>query len=207
MKKGYGVFAFKTTRSYLVRTTSFKFRSFVGRIKVKLVSLLCFEKITCFRGWRKGLYLTCAVVSRDSLEDTTGRQNVVQESACVLNSNFTRETLVEITMNGTDAEFMPSQIRAIPSRRVVVNDPSHLPVDYSTTPGGTIFSTTPGGTFVLFWIISEAILCSVLSKLSFLYLRNNCYLLRHPVRWTEMFVCISQLIIFKYDLSVHFRIL
>ena len=30
-------------------------------------------------------------------------------------------------------------------RRVVLNDVSQLPNDYSTTPGGTFFSTTPGG--------------------------------------------------------------
>ena len=33
----------------------------------------------------------------------------------------------------------------IPTRKVIVNDPSELPEDYGTTPGGTIFSTTPGG--------------------------------------------------------------
>ncbi|KAF7669633.1 hypothetical protein LDENG_00166850 [Lucifuga dentata] len=36
---------------------------------------------------------------------------------------------------------------AIPStRRVIINDAAHMPHDYSTTPGGTLFSTTPGGT-------------------------------------------------------------
>ena len=35
--------------------------------------------------------------------------------------------------------------RDIPTRRVVLNDASQLPHDYSTTPGGTLFSTTPGG--------------------------------------------------------------
>ena len=35
--------------------------------------------------------------------------------------------------------------RAIPTKRITVNDPSQLPHDYSTTPGGTLFSTTPGG--------------------------------------------------------------
>ena len=35
--------------------------------------------------------------------------------------------------------------RDIPTRRVVLNDASQLPNDYSTTPGGTLFSTTPGG--------------------------------------------------------------
>lgn len=33
----------------------------------------------------------------------------------------------------------------IPTKKVVVNDPSEIPDDYGTTPGGTIFSTTPGG--------------------------------------------------------------
>ncbi len=35
--------------------------------------------------------------------------------------------------------------REIPSRRMIVNDISQLPYDYSSTPGGTLFSTTPGG--------------------------------------------------------------
>lgn len=37
--------------------------------------------------------------------------------------------------------------KAIPStRRVTISDSAHMPHDYSTTPGGTLFSTTPGGT-------------------------------------------------------------
>lgn len=41
--------------------------------------------------------------------------------------------------------------REIPSiRRVVLNDVSQLPADYSSTPGGTIFSTTPGGTRIVY---------------------------------------------------------
>lgn len=43
-----------------------------------------------------------------------------------------------------------SQCRDIPSRRVIINDASQLPSDYSTTPGGTIFSTTPGGTRIIY---------------------------------------------------------
>ena len=38
----------------------------------------------------------------------------------------------------------------IPIRRVVLNDPSAMPSDYSTTPGGTLFSTTPGGTRIIY---------------------------------------------------------
>ncbi|KAG5272709.1 hypothetical protein AALO_G00168480 [Alosa alosa] len=41
--------------------------------------------------------------------------------------------------------------RAIPStRRVIINDAAHMPHDYSTTPGGTLFSTTPGGTRIIY---------------------------------------------------------
>ncbi|XP_013869760.1 eukaryotic translation initiation factor 4E-binding protein 1 [Austrofundulus limnaeus] len=41
--------------------------------------------------------------------------------------------------------------KAIPStRRVAVNDADHMPQDYSTTPGGTLFSTTPGGTRIIY---------------------------------------------------------
>ncbi|KAK3091582.1 hypothetical protein FSP39_020950 [Pinctada imbricata] len=40
--------------------------------------------------------------------------------------------------------------REIPNRRVVLNDLSQLPNDYSTTPGGSIFSTTPGGSKIFY---------------------------------------------------------
>ncbi|XP_051533120.1 eukaryotic translation initiation factor 4E-binding protein 2-like [Myxocyprinus asiaticus] len=41
--------------------------------------------------------------------------------------------------------------QAIPTiRRVAINDAAHMPHDYSTTPGGTLFSTTPGGTRIIY---------------------------------------------------------
>ncbi|XP_071323045.1 eukaryotic translation initiation factor 4E-binding protein 2-like [Trachinotus anak] len=41
--------------------------------------------------------------------------------------------------------------REIPAvRRVAVHDAAHMPQDYSTTPGGTLFSTTPGGTRIIY---------------------------------------------------------
>ncbi|XP_062340366.1 eukaryotic translation initiation factor 4E-binding protein 1 [Osmerus eperlanus] len=41
--------------------------------------------------------------------------------------------------------------RAIPTtRKIIINDAAHMPQDYSTTPGGTIFSTTPGGTRIIY---------------------------------------------------------
>ncbi len=46
-------------------------------------------------------------------------------------------------MNGTAST--PEGTKGIPMRRVVVKDPSHMPSNYSETPGGTMFSTTPGG--------------------------------------------------------------
>ncbi|XP_054629268.1 eukaryotic translation initiation factor 4E-binding protein 1 [Dunckerocampus dactyliophorus] len=40
---------------------------------------------------------------------------------------------------------------AIPStRRVTIHDAEHMPHDYCTTPGGTLFSTTPGGTRIVY---------------------------------------------------------
>ncbi len=42
-------------------------------------------------------------------------------------------------------ERQTSDSLSIPERRVVIKDNSELPLDYSTTPGGTLFSTTPGG--------------------------------------------------------------
>ncbi|XP_041089730.1 eukaryotic translation initiation factor 4E-binding protein 1-like [Polyodon spathula] len=40
--------------------------------------------------------------------------------------------------------------RAIPTRRVTVEDASKVPHGYCTTPGGTVFSTTPGGTRIIY---------------------------------------------------------
>ncbi|XP_026194679.1 eukaryotic translation initiation factor 4E-binding protein 1-like [Anabas testudineus] len=35
-------------------------------------------------------------------------------------------------------------------RRVAIHDAAHMPQEYSTTPGGTVFSTTPGGTRIIY---------------------------------------------------------
>lgn len=43
-------------------------------------------------------------------------------------------------------DYQKTTAKAIPTtRRVTVSDAAHMPVDYSVTPGGTLFSTTPGG--------------------------------------------------------------
>lgn len=46
--------------------------------------------------------------------------------------------------------FQTTTTKAIPTRRVTINDSAHMPHDYSTTPGGTLFSTTPGGTRIIY---------------------------------------------------------
>lgn len=51
-------------------------------------------------------------------------------------------------MNNNSPKRKVSKNREIPGRRVVISDPSQLPADYSSTPGGTIFSTTPGGKLI-----------------------------------------------------------
>ncbi|KAK7895328.1 hypothetical protein WMY93_020653 [Mugilogobius chulae] len=44
-----------------------------------------------------------------------------------------------------------TRCRDIPAvRRVAILDAAHMPQDYSTTPGGTMFSTTPGGTRIIY---------------------------------------------------------
>ncbi|XP_026154122.1 eukaryotic translation initiation factor 4E-binding protein 1-like [Mastacembelus armatus] len=41
--------------------------------------------------------------------------------------------------------------REIPAvRRVAIHDAAHMPQEYSSTPGGTLFSTTPGGTRIIY---------------------------------------------------------
>ncbi|XP_064457295.1 eukaryotic translation initiation factor 4E-binding protein 1-like [Ornithodoros turicata] len=53
-------------------------------------------------------------------------------------------------MSAHSPERKMSDSCAIPTRRVLVNDASQLPIDYSSTPGGTIFSTTPGGSRIIY---------------------------------------------------------
>lgn len=38
-----------------------------------------------------------------------------------------------------------TESKSIPSKRLLITDPSQLPHDYSSTPGGSLYSTTPGG--------------------------------------------------------------
>lgn len=53
-------------------------------------------------------------------------------------------------MSAHSPERKMSDSCAIPTRRILVNDASQLPIDYSSTPGGTIFSTTPGGSRIIY---------------------------------------------------------
>ncbi|KAH7979459.1 hypothetical protein HPB49_009477 [Dermacentor silvarum] len=53
-------------------------------------------------------------------------------------------------MSAHSPEHKVTTSRSIPTRRIVINDSSQLPHDYSSTPGGTIFSTTPGGSRIIY---------------------------------------------------------
>ncbi|XP_017880079.1 eukaryotic translation initiation factor 4E-binding protein 2 isoform X1 [Ceratina calcarata] len=53
-------------------------------------------------------------------------------------------------MSASPIARQATQSQNIPSKRIVINDSSQLPHDYSTTPGGTLFSTTPGGTRIVY---------------------------------------------------------
>nr|WBK62804.1 eukaryotic translation initiation factor 4E binding protein [Sogatella furcifera] len=53
-------------------------------------------------------------------------------------------------MSASPVARQATQSQTIPSRRVLINDPSQLPIDYSSTPGGTLYSTTPGGTRIVY---------------------------------------------------------
>lgn len=48
-------------------------------------------------------------------------------------------------------DYQKTTAKAIPAtRRVTVSDAALMPLDYSVTPGGTLFSTTPGGTRIIY---------------------------------------------------------
>jgi hypothetical protein len=54
-------------------------------------------------------------------------------------------------MAGTNKNSPGSKYdKNIPIRRVPLSEQSQLPIDYSATPGGTLFSTTPGGTRIIY---------------------------------------------------------
>lgn len=65
-----------------------------------------------------------------------------------------------------------SHAQAIPSRKVLLTDPSQMPDVYSSTPGGTLYSTTPGGNYL---IVKDRILsCFVESSLVHSSKELNC---------------------------------
>ncbi|KAK0179782.1 hypothetical protein PV327_005500 [Microctonus hyperodae] len=53
-------------------------------------------------------------------------------------------------MSASPIARQATQSQNIPYKRIVVHDPNQLPVDYSSTPGGTLYSTTPGGTRIVY---------------------------------------------------------
>lgn len=48
-------------------------------------------------------------------------------------------------MSASPVARQATMSQSIPSKRILISDSSQLPIDYSTTPGGTLYSTTPGG--------------------------------------------------------------
>jgi hypothetical protein len=49
-------------------------------------------------------------------------------------------------MSASPIAKQATQSQSIPaSKSIVIRDANQLPVDYSSTPGGTLYSTTPGG--------------------------------------------------------------
>ncbi|XP_015123986.1 eukaryotic translation initiation factor 4E-binding protein 3-like [Diachasma alloeum] len=53
-------------------------------------------------------------------------------------------------MSASPIARQATQSQNIPLKRIVVHDPNQMPIDYSSTPGGTIYSTTPGGTRIVY---------------------------------------------------------
>ncbi|XP_076237046.1 eukaryotic translation initiation factor 4E binding protein thor isoform X2 [Calliopsis andreniformis] len=53
-------------------------------------------------------------------------------------------------MSASPIAKQATQSQNIPAKKIMINDPSQLPTDYCSTPGGTLFSTTPGGTRIVY---------------------------------------------------------
>jgi len=71
-------------------------------------------------------------------------------------------------MSASPIARQATQSQSIPSKRIVIHDPNQLPVDYSSTPGGTLYSTTPGGQCIHLFQLSSISTFS----LTRLYLRD-----------------------------------
>lgn len=87
----------------------------------------------------------CVVVERNR-----GSRRVCAEYYKSVNSWQRVNLGINIFCKIMSSQGTPQQVfsgREIP-KRVVLNDLSQLPQDYSTTPGGSIFSTTPGGRII-----------------------------------------------------------
>ncbi|CAB3253056.1 unnamed protein product [Arctia plantaginis] len=53
-------------------------------------------------------------------------------------------------MSASPVARQATHSQVIPSRSVLITDPSQMPDVYSSTPGGTVYSTTPGGTRIVY---------------------------------------------------------
>ncbi|XP_011314052.1 eukaryotic translation initiation factor 4E-binding protein 2 [Fopius arisanus] len=53
-------------------------------------------------------------------------------------------------MSASPIARQATQSQNIPFKTIVIHDPNEMPIDYSSTPGGTIYSTTPGGTRIVY---------------------------------------------------------
>lgn len=84
----------------------------------------------------------------------TCRQQPAPEFAC-RSLSFRPPRLKKVSPDWVDmsAGGQATSSREIPAvRRVAIHDSAHMPQDYSTTPGGTVFSTTPGGDLCCRWL-------------------------------------------------------
>jgi len=54
------------------------------------------------------------------------------------------------TFQNSPSSTSPTKAKNIQIRRVQLTDPTQMPSDLSSTPGGTLFSTTPGGTRIVY---------------------------------------------------------
>ena len=94
--------------------------------------------------------------NRDRLCDTTSTCTTThfRPQECIRRVAHRQLAYLFIVNSGTmsaDMKDTPSRDIPAPTRRVTVHDAAHMPQDYSSTPGGTLFSTTPGGNKYAHW--------------------------------------------------------
>lgn len=88
-------------------------------------------------------------------------------------------------MSASPIARQATNCQAIPSRRVLITDPSQMPDVYSSTPGGTVYSTTPGGNWTYVSVIFRELGNNVTSFVMLSMIPDNKHRWEYSIPFVE----------------------